>query len=67
MIEGTLKICWHIYQVRKCTEAGKTSYNFGIEPCPHRLEAKNINTLPIDVYGCTVANNVFIYLSKLAM
>ena len=35
--------------------------------CPHRLEAGDFNTLPIDVCGCTVANNVFIYLSKLAM
>ena len=45
----------------------KTSYTLRIEPCPHRLEARNLNTLPIDVYGCTEAYNVFKYLSKLAM
>ena len=39
----------------------------GIEPFPHSLTARYIKTLPIDVYECTVANNVFIYLSKLAM
>ena len=67
MIEGGREICWHIYQVRNCTEAGKTSYNLAIEPCPHHLEAGNLNTMPVDVYRCMVANNVSMYLSKLAM
>ena len=45
----------------------KTLYTMGIEPCPHLLEAGNLNTLPIDVYRFMVANNLFIYLSKLDM
>ena len=39
----------------------------GIDLCPHRLEAGNLNTFPINVYGFTVTNNLFIYLSKLDM
>ena len=41
--------------------------HLGIEPCLLRLESGNLNTLPIDVYGCTVANKVLKYLSKIVM
>ena len=67
MIEGTLKICWQIYLVRKCTEAGKNHVQLGNRTLPQCLEARYNNTFPIDVYGFMVAKNVFIYLSKLAM
>ena len=57
MIEGTLKSVSIYTKLESVRKLEKTSYTLGIEPCPHPLEAGNLNTLPIDVYGCTVALN----------